>query len=279
MTVTCSRGCRRREEGSRNPGRTRAAGAPDGPYRARVGLGPHGAQLRCGPFAVGESGPDASLDESDAADVPAADSARTRSRQRVRRAGPSAGSLLGEMRGTMTIGEDNSWTFMTSCSPKLVRKPPGNAPRWPPWSRRGWCSACVRAPRGGGHEPVACFSTPRWFAARHRRLLQSIPSGCGGPVIPDVNVLVAAFRPDHEHHVVAATWPNNARDDCARGDGTLVLPPMVVGGFLRVVTNHRVFIDPDSVQDAIERSSTLCWQPLALKSARPATSGPCCEAN
>lgn len=62
-------------------------------------------------------------------------------------------------------------------------------------------------------------------------------------MIPDVNVLVAAFRPDHEHHVVAATWLNAARDACATGDGTFVLPPMVVAGFLRVVTNHRVFID------------------------------------
>ena len=68
-------------------------------------------------------------------------------------------------------------------------------------------------------------------------------------MILDVNVLVAAFRPDHEH--VAATWLNDARNACAKGDGTLVMPPMVVAGLLGVVTNHRVFIDPDPVQDAI----------------------------
>ena len=82
-------------------------------------------------------------------------------------------------------------------------------------------------------------------------------------MIPDVNVLVAAFRPDHEHHVVAATWLNDARDTCARGDGTLVLPPMVVAGFLRVVTNHRVFIDPDPVQDAIAFVDALLQTPGA----------------
>ena len=82
-------------------------------------------------------------------------------------------------------------------------------------------------------------------------------------MIPDVNVLVAAFRPDHEHDVVAATWLNDARNACARGDGTLVLPPMVVAGFLRVVTNHRVFIDPDPVQDAIAFVDALLETPGA----------------
>lgn len=91
-----------------------------------------------------------------------------------------------------------------------------------------------------------------------------------------MNVLVAAFRPDHEHHVAAATWLNGARDACARGDGTLLLPPMVVAGFLRVVTNRRVFIDPDPVQDAIAFLDALLETP-GVKSARPATNGPCCE--
>ena len=82
-------------------------------------------------------------------------------------------------------------------------------------------------------------------------------------MIPDVNVLVAAFRPGHEHHVAAATWLNGARDACARGDGTLLLPPMVVAGFLRVVTNHRVFIDPDPAQDAIAFLDALLETPGA----------------
>ena len=82
-------------------------------------------------------------------------------------------------------------------------------------------------------------------------------------MIPDVNVLVAAFRPDHGHHVVAATWLNDARNACARGDGTLVLPPVVVAGFLRVVTNHRVFIDPDPVQDAVAFVDALLETPGA----------------
>ena len=82
-------------------------------------------------------------------------------------------------------------------------------------------------------------------------------------MIPDVNVLVAAFRPDHEHHVVAATWLNDARNACATGNGTLVLPPKVVAGFLRVVTNHRVFIDPDPVQDAVAFVDALLETPSA----------------
>ena len=38
---------------------------------------------------------------------------------------------------------------------------------------------------------------------------------------------------------------------------------MVVAGFLRVVTNHRVFIDPDPVQDAIAFVDALLETPGA----------------
>jgi len=70
-------------------------------------------------------------------------------------------------------------------------------------------------------------------------------------VIPDVNVLVAAFRADHLHHSTARTWLSQARYDCAQGRETLALLPMVVTGFLRLVTNSRVFANPDTVEDAI----------------------------
>ena len=68
---------------------------------------------------------------------------------------------------------------------------------------------------------------------------------------PDVNVLVAAFRPDHPHHRVAHAWLEGARASCAEGRATLVLLPMVVTGFLRLVTNARVFVEPDAVEDAL----------------------------
>jgi len=70
-------------------------------------------------------------------------------------------------------------------------------------------------------------------------------------VTPDVNVLVAAFRRDHTHHGVAIKWLNQVRSLCAKGSASLTLLPMIVVGFLRLVTNPRVFIDPDAVEDAV----------------------------
>jgi len=68
---------------------------------------------------------------------------------------------------------------------------------------------------------------------------------------PDVSVLVAAFRSGHPHHAAARAWLLDARKACARGSASLSLLPMVVAGFLRVVTNGRVYPVPDSVEDAV----------------------------
>jgi|SRR5450631_997168 len=70
-------------------------------------------------------------------------------------------------------------------------------------------------------------------------------------MIPDVNVVVAAFRADHSHHDAAHAWLTKARQDCVQGIETLTLLPIVATGFLRLVTNPRVFSEPDSVEDGI----------------------------
>lgn len=68
---------------------------------------------------------------------------------------------------------------------------------------------------------------------------------------PDVNVLVAGFRTDHTHHIRARQWLSQARDECAHGHATLTLLPMVATAFLRLVTNPRVFAQPDTIEDAV----------------------------
>ncbi len=60
---------------------------------------------------------------------------------------------------------------------------------------------------------------------------------------PDVNVLVAASRSDHPHHLTALAWLNEALESCAQGE-RLRLLPMVTAGFLRLVTHPRVFVEP-----------------------------------
>ena len=67
---------------------------------------------------------------------------------------------------------------------------------------------------------------------------------------PDTNILVAAFRADHVHHRVAITWLNAAITACSTGASIEVLP-MVAAGFLRLVTNKKIFPDPAPIKMAI----------------------------
>lgn len=68
---------------------------------------------------------------------------------------------------------------------------------------------------------------------------------------PDINVLVAASRSDHPHHAVARQWLEQALAECDVG-GRLDILPMVAAGFLRLVTNRRVFPDPSPIEDAVD---------------------------
>jgi uncharacterized protein len=67
---------------------------------------------------------------------------------------------------------------------------------------------------------------------------------------PDVNVLVAASREDHAHHVQAHAWLTDALASTAQG-ATLALLPMVAAGFVRVVTHRRIFPVPTPTAEAI----------------------------
>jgi toxin-antitoxin system PIN domain toxin len=67
---------------------------------------------------------------------------------------------------------------------------------------------------------------------------------------PDINVLIAASRSDHPHHKTAYTCLDEAIAACSHG-ASLKLMPMVVAGFLRLVTSSRIFVHPTPVEDAM----------------------------
>lgn len=67
---------------------------------------------------------------------------------------------------------------------------------------------------------------------------------------PDINVLVAASRADHPNNAVAREWLEAAIAACEFGS-SIELLPMVAAGFLRLVTNSRVFPDPSPTKDAL----------------------------
>jgi uncharacterized protein len=67
---------------------------------------------------------------------------------------------------------------------------------------------------------------------------------------PDINVVVAASRADHVHHRPAMVWFNRAIARCETG-GSIQMLPIVTSGYLRLVTNSRVFPDPTPIESAI----------------------------
>lgn len=86
---------------------------------------------------------------------------------------------------------------------------------------------------------------------------------------PDAGVLVAASRVDHPHHAVARAWVEQAVAAAAAGS-TLTLMPMVLAGFLRLVTSPRIFQVPTPVDDAIAFIDAL----LSAPGVQLATVGP-----
>lgn len=86
---------------------------------------------------------------------------------------------------------------------------------------------------------------------------------------PDVNVLVAASRSDHPHHRIARRWLEGAASAAASGS-TLILMPMVLASFLRLVSSPKIFQDPMPVDDALAFVDAL----LAAQGVHLASLGP-----
>lgn len=86
---------------------------------------------------------------------------------------------------------------------------------------------------------------------------------------PDVNVLVAASRSDHPHHAVARAWLEQAVTAAASGS-TLILMPMVLASFLRLVSSPKIFQVPTPVEAAVDFVDAL----LAAKGVHLASLGP-----
>ncbi|MEM1126696.1 MAG: TA system VapC family ribonuclease toxin [Bacteroidota bacterium] len=77
---------------------------------------------------------------------------------------------------------------------------------------------------------------------------------------PDINVLVAASRADHAHHAPARSWLEEGLHR-VRTEGRLGLLPMVTAGFLRLVTNKRIFPVPTPLREATAFIDALTIRP------------------
>ena len=67
-------------------------------------------------------------------------------------------------------------------------------------------------------------------------------------VLCDVNVLVYAHRKDAKDHLLYERW----LEDLINGDSAFAASQLVLSGFLRIVTNPRVFKVPTPMQTALD---------------------------
>ena len=79
-------------------------------------------------------------------------------------------------------------------------------------------------------------------------------------ILPDINVLVYALRrefPQHEHY---RSW----LEATLNGEEPVALVGPVVSGFLRIVTNRRVFVAPTPLAEAVAHVETMLDAPAAV---------------
>ena len=84
-------------------------------------------------------------------------------------------------------------------------------------------------------------------------------------ILPDVNVLVYSFHRDSVGHDRYADWLSTV----LAGSEPLVMADVVLTGFLRVVTNRRIFSDPAPMPAALSFVEVL--RDSAIGSALPST--------
>jgi uncharacterized protein len=79
-------------------------------------------------------------------------------------------------------------------------------------------------------------------------------------LLPDVNVVLAGFRADHVHHQAAREFLEDARS----GSVVLGLSDVVLASVVRLATNARVFVRPDTADATIDYLGALLEEPGQL---------------
>jgi len=77
-------------------------------------------------------------------------------------------------------------------------------------------------------------------------------------VIPDVNLLVYAFREDTPLHDRALSWLTSILGDSL---DEFLVPDLLWVGFLRICTNPRIFHEPSSTEEATAFVRSILAQP------------------
>jgi uncharacterized protein len=78
-------------------------------------------------------------------------------------------------------------------------------------------------------------------------------------ILPDVNVLIYAFRADSEDHARYKSWLESS----VNGASAYGITPQVLASLLRICTHPRIFKRPSRLEDAFEFCRILLEQPNA----------------
>lgn len=76
-------------------------------------------------------------------------------------------------------------------------------------------------------------------------------------ILPDVNVLLYAFRQDSADHLKYRNW----LDAVVNGPAVYGMSPQVLASVIRIATNPRVYAQPSSLSRTMEFADVLLTQP------------------
>jgi toxin-antitoxin system PIN domain toxin len=76
-------------------------------------------------------------------------------------------------------------------------------------------------------------------------------------ILPDVNVLIYAFRADSERHPLCKRW----LDQVVLGQAAFGMSPQALCAVARIVTNPRIFIQPSPLEEVFAYADNLLGQP------------------
>jgi toxin-antitoxin system PIN domain toxin len=76
-------------------------------------------------------------------------------------------------------------------------------------------------------------------------------------ILPDVNVLLYAFRKDAPAHGAHRRW----LEDVVNGDSAYGMSPQVLSSVVRVSTHPRIYAKPSTLREALTFASVLLDQP------------------
>ena len=75
-------------------------------------------------------------------------------------------------------------------------------------------------------------------------------------ILPDVNVLLYAFRSDSTDHPKYRAWLTSV----VSGPATYGMSPQVLSSFIRIATHPRIYADPDRIEDVVAFANRLLDQ-------------------